>query len=145
MTLQEIYDSLNIALNADKSSATEMAMAKLRDLGMADPNGEVVAVLSTTVLPVDGLYAVTTIEGGFTPNISGVPHYCGHPTTAAIIEDIGAVKANGNLFPGLEVGQQAMAVAIAQGKSTRARDGFTSPHQDVVIGDLQFRVIRRVA
>lgn len=105
---------------------------------------EFVAVLSTTVLPIDGVYRVHTLPKGDLPNIKGVPHYIGHPATKAIVESLGAVEASTKLFPGLQPGEQAICFPIAQGKSTRAQDGFTSPHQDVRLEDLQIRVITRL-
>jgi hypothetical protein len=103
-----------------------------------------VAVLSTTVLPVDGVYRVETFPPGEIPALSGVPHYVGHPDTRAIVESLGAVPAPTKLFGGLSVGEAAVCFPIAQGKSTRAVDGFTSPHQDVDLSDLQIRVITRL-
>jgi hypothetical protein len=103
-----------------------------------------VAVLSTTVLPVDGVYRVVTLPPGQIPSLAGVPHYIGHPDTKDIVEGLGAVPAPQKLFPGLAVGEQAVCFSIAQGKSTRAVDGFTGPHQNVSLSDLQVRVITRL-
>ena len=133
-----------------------------------------VAVLSTTVLPLDGVYKVKTIntmqpcsccmgEGNIYPSSSevevcrhcsgtgiapidliGIPHYIGHPDTKAIVESLGAVPAPTKLFSGLQIGEKAVCFPIAQEKSTRAVDGFTSPHQDVDLSDLQIRVITRL-
>jgi hypothetical protein len=102
-----------------------------------------VAILSTTVLPLDGTYEVVTIDPKRV-DITGVPHYIGHPATKNIVEKMGAVQAESKLFPGLEPGEVAVCFSIAQGKSTRAKDGFTSPHQDVGKADLTCRVIRRL-
>jgi hypothetical protein len=104
---------------------------------------DIVAVLSTTVLPVDGIYEVETVDPEQV-NIEGVPHYIGHPATKEIVEKLGAVQAETKLFSGLEPGEVAVCFSIAQGKSTRAKDGFTSPHQAVTTGDLVCRVIRRM-
>ncbi|QNB45442.1 hypothetical protein BR63_03380 [Thermanaerosceptrum fracticalcis] len=102
------------------------------------------AILSTTVLPLDGVYCVETLPHGEIPNLSGVPHYIGHPDTKEIVEGLGAVPAPTKLFTGLDVGEQAICFPIQQGKSNRAVDGFTSPHQNVSLGDLQIRVITRL-
>lgn len=107
-------------------------------------NPTFVAVLSTTVLPLDGTYRVETLPPGDIPSLVGVPHYIGHPDTKAIVEELGAVPAQTKLFPGLAVGEQAICFPIAQGKSTRAENGFTSPHQNVSLQDLQVRVITRL-
>jgi len=103
-----------------------------------------VAVLSTTVLPLDGVYRVMTLPPGEIPVIAGVPHYIGHPDTKAIVEELGAIPAPTKLFPGLQVGEVAVCFPIAQGKSTRAVEGFTTPHQNVSLEDLQVRVIIRL-
>jgi hypothetical protein len=103
-----------------------------------------VAVLSTTVLPLDGVYRVETLPPGEIPSLQGVPHYIGHPDTKTIVEELGAVPAPTKLFPGLQPGEQAVCFPIAQGKSTRAVGGFTTPHQAVGLEDLQVRVITRL-
>ena len=102
------------------------------------------AVLSTTVLPLDGTYRVETLPPGEIPTLTGVPHYIGHPDTKTIVEGLGAVPAPTKLFSGLQIGEQAVCFPIAQGRSTRATEGFTTPHQAVDLGDLQIRVITRL-
>ncbi|MGQ9825619.1 MAG: hypothetical protein ACUVSK_11660 [Desulfotomaculales bacterium] len=111
--------------------------------GCLQPNRPV-AVLSTTVLPKDGVYRVETLPPGQVPDIKGVPHYIGHPATKEIVESLGAVPAPTKLFEGLEPGESAVCFLIAQGKSMRAVEGFTSPHQDVAFEDLQVRIIIRL-
>ena len=100
------------------------------------------AILSTTILPLDGIYAVRTLAE--TPNVEWLQHYVGHPTTAAILEERGALPATFRLFPGLQPGQSCLACSIKQGESDRASKGFTTPHQDVTIEDLEFRVVTRI-
>lgn len=101
-------------------------------------------ILSTTVLPLDGTYRVWSLPTGEIPDLTGVPHYVGHPDTKALVESMGAVQAESKLFAGLQIGEAAICVPIAQGKSTRAVDGFTSPHQNVTLADLTLRVIERL-
>ena len=100
------------------------------------------AVLSTTVLPLDGTYKVATLAS--CPELSGIPHYIGHPDTKAIVESLGAVQAPTKLFSWLQHGERAICFPIQQGRSSRAIDGFTSPHQAVKLKDLQVRVITRI-
>lgn len=102
------------------------------------------AVLSTTVLPLDGSYRIDTLPAGNMPNIVGVPHYIGHPDTRNLVEGLGAVQAETKLFPGLQPGERAVCFPIQQGKSSRASEGFTSPHQSVSLDDLSVRVITRI-
>lgn len=105
----------------------------------------IVAVLSTTVLPLDGTYEVKTLPQGHCPILTGILHYVEHPDTKGIVEGLGAVQAPTKLFSGLQPGEQAVCSPIAQGKSTRANEGFTTPHQSVDISDLSIRVITRLA
>ena len=107
-------------------------------------NMKLQAVLSTTVLPLDGVYQVETLQAGNIPNIVGVPHYIGHPDTKALVESFGAVQAETKLFPGLQPGERAVCFPIQQGKSTRATEGFTTPHQSVSLDDLSVRIITRI-
>ena len=102
---------------------------------------KIVAILSTTVIPLDGTYSVERLES--IPVIKGVSHYIGHPDTKAIVESLGAVQSESKLFSGLEPGESAICFAIKQGKSSRANEGFTSPHQEVNIDDIDIRVITR--
>lgn len=101
----------------------------------------IVAILSTTIAPLDGSYIITTVRAF--PNIQGVPHYVGHPDTKEILESLGAVQAPSKLFTGLQAGESAVCVSIAQGKSTRATEGFTTPHQAVTLSDLSVRIMTR--
>jgi len=101
-----------------------------------------VAVLTTTILPLDGVYAVK--RDCSIPDLTGIPHYIGHPATKTIVEQLGAIPAPTKLFPGLQPGEYAVCFAIKQGMSNRKADGFTIPHQDVTIEDLDIRFIYRI-
>lgn len=110
---------------------------------------KIVAILSTTVLPLDGTYTVTTLKGKerekVLSSLSGVPHYVGHPDTKAIVEALGATIAPSKLFKGLEIGESAICFPIKQGLSMRASEGFTSPHQAISeIETLDVRIIARI-
>lgn len=107
-------------------------------------NMKLQAVLSTTVLPLDGIYQVETLPAGNLPDIVGVPHYIGHPDTRNLVEGLGAVQAETKLFPGLQPGERAVCFPIQQGKSSRATEGFTTPHQSVSLNDLSVRIITRI-
>jgi hypothetical protein len=101
---------------------------------------KLVAVLSTTVLPLDGEYRVKTVEQ---IDITGVAHYIGHPATKAIVEGLGAVQSESKLFPGLKPGESAVCFAIKQGLSSRATEGKTVD-QEVTPDMLQIRTITRL-
>jgi len=100
---------------------------------------KVVAVLSTTVIPLDGTYEVKTVE--IPTNIKDVPHYIGHPSTKQIVESLGAIPAQFKLFGGLQVGETALTCAIKQGQSIRTTGTID---QDVTIDQLSFRVMTRL-
>ena len=100
------------------------------------------AILTSTVIPIDGTYKVETLKN--IPDMQGILHYVGHPSTREIIEKMGAVKASSYLFEGLQVGESALVVSIQQGKSSRASTGITVD-QSVQLEDLSFRVLTRLA
>jgi hypothetical protein len=103
------------------------------------------AVLSTVVIPVDGVYKIQTINKGELPDLSGVPHYIWHPDTKKIVEEtFGAVPAEGKLFKGLKPGESAVCFPIKQGKSSRRERGFSEAHQKVTLDDLDIRVVERL-
>lgn len=108
-----------------------------------------VAILSTTILPLDGVYRVETTHGEvretLLSSLSGVAHYIGHPDTKTLVEALGAVAAPTKLFSGLAVGEAAVCFPIKQGLSSRATNGFTSPHQAIEeIDTLDLRIITRI-
>ena len=107
------------------------------------------AILSTTILPVDGNYSVKTVAGAdreeVLNNLAGVAHYIGHPDTKAIAEGLGATPAPTKLFKGLAVGEQAVCLPIKQGLSSRATEGFTIHQAIEEINTLDVRVITRLA
>lgn len=113
-----------------------------RRVGGGKENKMIKAVLSTTIVPLDGTYDIRTVKNA---DIAGVPHYIGHPATKEIVERMGAIKADSNLFAGLEIGEKAVAFSIKQGLSSRKSEGFTNPHQDVTADQLQIRIIERRA
>jgi len=107
-----------------------------------------VAILSTTVLPIDGTYTVTTLKGNVREaalqSLAGTPHYVGHPDTKAIVEAMGATPAPTKLFKGLAVGEAAVCFPIKQGLSTRASEGFTTHQAIEEIGTLDVRILTRL-
>lgn len=100
------------------------------------------AVLSSTVLSLDGSYTVQTLDSA--PVVSGLPHYVGHPDTKAVLDAAGAVHTKG-LFAGLQVGQAFYACSLAQPRNGGADDHTT--HQAVTdpLNDLVWRLVTRVA
>jgi len=106
---------------------------------------QIKAILSTTVLPIDGTYKVETVGEFKTELFAGIQHFVGHPDTKEIVESFGAIQAESKLFAGLQVGESAVCVPIQQGKSTRSEQGFTTPHQNVTTDVLEVRIITRLA
>ncbi len=101
----------------------------------------VVAITSTSILPLDGSYEIHKLAE--VPKLDGLKHYIGHPATANIIEKLGAVKSETKLFKGLEIGESQLTFAIKQGMSDRSNGG-TAINQDVTIDMLEVRVITRL-
>jgi hypothetical protein len=106
------------------------------------------AILSTTILPLDGTYNVLTLTGekraAVLDSLFGVPHYIGHPDTREIVETLGAEPAPTKLFKGLEVGEQAVCFPIKQGLSNRGQNGFTVHQAIEEINALDVRVMTRL-
>ena len=100
----------------------------------------IVAITSTTILPLDGSYRVARIE---TPSLVGLPHYVGHPATASILEGLGAVKASSKLFTGLQIGESQLCFSIKQGMSDRSQGG-TAVNQEVTADMIECRIVTRL-
>ena len=101
----------------------------------------VVAILSTTILPLDGIYKVETIESLDMVSIEGVANFIGHPTTKTIVEARGAVQAPSKLFTGLRVGETALCLALIK---PRAEKDWTEVNQEATLDDLSIRLLTRV-
>lgn len=111
---------------------------------------ELVAVCSTTILPVDGTYLVHTFPAEELPtlfkNISRLrlPHYVGHPATKAILEqELNCTPAPTKLFPGLaHEGTAMLCFPIKQGQSDRSQGG-SAVNQEITIDNLDCRIVVR--
>lgn len=101
----------------------------------------IVAITSTTILPLDGTYSVARID---TPSLAGLKHYIGHPATAQIVESLGAVKSETKLFSGLQIGESQLCFSIKQGMSDRSQGG-TAVNQEVTVDMIECRVVTRIA
>lgn len=121
------------------------AFVTLMEVAMAT---KFICVLSSTVFPLDGVYAIKTLRDAEREaalrSLNGVTHYVGHPDTKGIVEALGATPAPTKLFKGLEVGEQGVCFPIAQGKSSRAVDGFTVHQAIEDLGVLDVRVLTRL-
>lgn len=100
---------------------------------------KIVAITSTTILPEDGTYRVERLKT--CPDISGIPHYIGHPSTKEIVEKKGAIPSANKLFKGLEVGESQICFAIKQGMSDRTQGGTIN--QEVSEDQLDIRMVTR--
>ena len=108
------------------------------------------AVLSTTILVLDGAYSIRTVSGEerqklLEEGLRGVPSYIGHPDTKTLVEALGAVPAPTKLFAGLQIGESAICMPIKQGLSTRSEQGFTAHQAISDLGTLEVRLLTRVA
>lgn len=99
------------------------------------------AILSSTILNIDGTYTSQTIEA--TPELfKGVTSYVGHPNTAALLEDLGAVKSENPKFDGLQVGESYLAVPLYNNPRTE----FHTVHQNIEgMKDLRLILVTRIA
>src|SRR5690554_1371788 len=98
------------------------------------------AILAATVLPNDGVFSVATLHQP--PDLAGIPHYVGHPSTRAILEGMGSVKADDNLFAGLDPGESAIVCQLA--KPRMSGQANKTVEQDITEPeDLRWRLITR--
>lgn len=97
------------------------------------------AVLSTTLLQLEGTYKYMPLS--WTPCVSGVPHFVGHPATRHLLDQAGAVYTPG-LFTGLEVGQ---TFVVCQLKDPRKGQAFTVDSPGVTPDDLKWGIVTRLA
>ena len=102
----------------------------------------IVAVLSTSVMPKDGIYTIRTVSKNKI-SLKGIRHYIGHPCTKGIVESMGAIPAKNHTFKGLKVGECAICVPIKHNKNHREHK-FTRANQIVTIDDLCFRILKRI-
>lgn len=103
---------------------------------------KVIAVLSTSVMPKDGLYSIKTVDRA-TLCLEGLPHYIGHPCTKRIVEKLGAYPSKSRTFRGLKPGEEAICVPIKHTKNKREHH-FTRANQKVSVEDLCFRILKRI-
>jgi len=75
---------------------------------------KIVAILSTTILPTDGIYRRQEIpfDDATLEAIKDTPHYVGHPATQELLNNLGAIFIQGK-FSELKVGESFLAVPLA--------------------------------
>ncbi len=98
-----------------------------------------VAILSSTVL-TGGTFECK--EVAFPQDLSGTPHYVGHPDTKSLVEALGAVPATSKLFGGLQIGESYLAVPLAQNKR---ENGWTVHTAVSDVSQLKAKVVTRIA
>ena len=99
------------------------------------------AILSSTILNVEGTYKAEFVTAE-SIIFEGVPSYCGHPNTAAILADLGVTKPETNLFEGLEIGQSFLAVPLMNNPRT---EGHTVHQSIETISELRLTLVTRIA
>lgn len=104
----------------------------------------IVAVLSSAVMPTDGVYEIKTLPSHLAVNFIGVPHYIGHTYTRKIVERLGAVRSIKSAFRGLKVGESALCVPINHAFQNRRKHQFTKADQKVSLKNLNFRILTRI-
>lgn len=102
----------------------------------------IVAALSSTVINVTGEYRVEV--GISVPNsLEGIPHYVGHPDTAAVLNRLGAVaQPKGSMFGGLEIGQSFVAVPL---QNPDRSGGWTVDQALASVDQLRVTLVTRIA
>ena len=113
------------SINSDSKTATGVVMT----------NSNFVAIVSSTIL-TDGEFRCETIP--FPKDLTGVPHYVGHPATKGLIEALGATQAATKFFGGLEIGESYLAVPLANNPRT---EGYTI---DLAISDVSELTAKKV-
>lgn len=91
-------------------------------------DGKFVAILSSPLGFVGMTLKFDSVP--FPTELTGIPHYVGHPDTKALIEALGAVPAPTKNYGGPEVGQSYLAVPLAKNPRT---GGYTT---DTAISDV---------
>lgn len=106
------------------------------------------AILSSTVLTVDGLYKVETVDGGAALEIlfeaakGGVTHFVGHPATKVMLESVGFKQDSKKLFAGLQPGESFVAVPLA----VNPREGHVTSDQAITAwSDVTVKVVTRIS
>ena len=110
---------------------------------------KIVALLSSTILTVDGTYKVETLDlEGFKDLVfdkKGIPHYVGHPFTLALIEKIFKdifVFQKGEYFSGLKAGESFLTISLKN--SNRHKVGFTTDKVVTSLNDFVFKTVTRI-
>lgn len=133
---------------------------------------KIVTVLGWTVMRGDGDYNVVTFNCGYKTlavpesgkgwsrthylwtvgpcllpdrllDLSGIPHYIGHPSTARIAESLGAVDRSDRRFKGLDTGESALCLVLRQDTPGRTIRGSVVD-REASFDDLDVRLLRRV-
>ena len=102
-------------------------------------NPNIVAILSSALAFAGGVYKSEDVE--FPTDLTGIPSYCGHPNTKALLTALGAEYAPGR-WQGPQVGESFLAVPLA--RNERA-DGFTVDTAIETIAELSAILVTRIA
>jgi len=104
-----------------------------------------VAILSTIIMPSDGIYSVETLPVGKMPDILGVPHYVEKSSDIRIIiERLGARPALRRHFVGLKLNETALCFFVAHRTSKRTNNDWVSPNLKINEDDLAVKIITRI-
>lgn len=122
----------------DDDEATFIIVGEeLGDVRIVNPR--IVAILSSPLAFAGGLYKSAEVD--FPSDLTGVPSYCGHPNTRALLDALGAEYTPGR-WAGPEVGESFLAVPLAQ----NAREGgFTKDTAIESVNELKAILVTRIA
>lgn len=102
-------------------------------------NPHVVAILSSALAFAGGVYKSEEVE--FPKDLTGIPSYCGHPNTRALLTALGAEYVPGRR-EGPQVGESFLAVPLA--RNERA-DGYTKDVAVESVRELDAILVTRIA
>lgn len=102
---------------------------------------KIVAVLSSPILIVDGVYERSTILLENVPKIDGVSHYIGHPDTKNLAEEYFGLEHQKGKFDGLQVGETALCLPL---QNANRSEGWTVDTAVKNLETLEFVLITRI-
>ena len=101
----------------------------------------IVVVLSSTILIVDGIYERKTIALSEVPSIEGLDHYIGHPDTRKLAESAFKLIFHEGKFGGLKNGETALCLPL---QNLDRSQGWSVDTAISSMKELQFVTITRL-
>lgn len=106
------------------------------------------AILSSTVLTMDGTYKVSSLSGQEAAEAiasaakNGVTHFVGHPSTKILLDAAGVKQDQNKVFVGLKTGESFIAVPLA----VNPREGHVTSDQAISAwSEVIVKVVTRIS